>query len=338
MTIVSKNIKYLRRLNGLTQEQFARKIGIKRSLLGAYEEARANPNLDNLLNIAKVFGTDVDYMLKNDIQKLKETKGIQPPIPHEHLFPAETSSPKSLGNFINQMYENPDNELDTLFSKPKTEFSQAKNTDAIFPNPVVLEPLSPAKKNTNFSPTENTNNQFFDNQPNLLFKQKNPEKNLLVQPISYVLQTEISDYLNSCVYPEYLKQLPLLHLPILPGGNYRAFEAGIDFPVAEAVLVGQLVPNWYDLLDRQLYLIVVQKKGIFYRRIFNQVKFKGTLLLSSDNPEFPIAEVSIKEVLEAWEVKLIISNQVPEAGNNPALDRLEKIAEELQQEIRNLKQ
>jgi transcriptional regulator with XRE-family HTH domain len=48
MSIVSNNIKYLRRLNGLTQEQFARKIAIKRSLLGAYEEARANPNLTNL--------------------------------------------------------------------------------------------------------------------------------------------------------------------------------------------------------------------------------------------------------------------------------------------------
>ena len=51
MSIVSNNIKYLRRLNGLTQEQFARRIGIKRSLLGAYEEARANPNLENLNNI-----------------------------------------------------------------------------------------------------------------------------------------------------------------------------------------------------------------------------------------------------------------------------------------------
>ncbi|MBC8111605.1 MAG: helix-turn-helix transcriptional regulator [Verrucomicrobia bacterium] len=337
MTIVSKNIKYLRRLNGLTQEQFARKIGIKRSLLGAYEEARANPNLDNLLNIAKVFGTDVDYILKNDIQKLKETKGIQPPTPHELFFPEETSTPKSLGNLINHLFETPDNELDTLFSQPKNDFSQVKNAEATFPNPVVLEPLSPAKKSINFPPTENTNSQFFDNQSNLLFKHKTPEKNLIVQPVPYVLQTEITDYLNSCVYPEYLKQLPLLHLPMLPSGNFRAFEAGIDFPVAQAVLVGQLVPNWYDLLDRQHYLIVVQKKGIFYRRIFNQVKFKGTLLLSSDNPEFPIAEVSIKEVLEAWEVKLIISNQVPDTGNSPVLDRLEKIADELQQEIRNLK-
>ena len=76
MSIVSNNIKYLRRLNGLTQEQFARRIGIKRSLLGAYEEARANPNLENLKTIAQVFGTSVDSLIKTDIRKIRETPGI----------------------------------------------------------------------------------------------------------------------------------------------------------------------------------------------------------------------------------------------------------------------
>eukprot|EP01031_Cornospumella_fuschlensis_P012665 gene12665-15476_t len=76
MSIVSNNIKYLRRLNGLTQEQFSRRIGIKRSLLGAYEEARANPNLENLKTIAQVFGTSVDSLIKTDIRKIRETPGI----------------------------------------------------------------------------------------------------------------------------------------------------------------------------------------------------------------------------------------------------------------------
>ncbi len=72
MSIVSSNIKYLRKLNGLTQEQFAQKIEIKRSLLGAYEEARANPNLTNLENMAAAFGISVDNLLKNDFKKLRE--------------------------------------------------------------------------------------------------------------------------------------------------------------------------------------------------------------------------------------------------------------------------
>lgn len=80
MSIVSNNIKYLRRLNGLTQEQFARKIAIKRSLLGAYEEARANPNLTNLKNMAAAFGVSVDNLLKNDLRKLRETPEMALPL------------------------------------------------------------------------------------------------------------------------------------------------------------------------------------------------------------------------------------------------------------------
>jgi len=80
MSIVSNNIKYLRRLNGLTQEQFARKIAIKRSLLGAYEEARANPNLTNLKNMAAAFGVSVDNLLKNDLRRLRETPEMSLPL------------------------------------------------------------------------------------------------------------------------------------------------------------------------------------------------------------------------------------------------------------------
>lgn len=56
MSTVSENIRYLRKLKGYTQEQFAERIGIKRSLLGAYEEARANPNEIYLDSMADVLG------------------------------------------------------------------------------------------------------------------------------------------------------------------------------------------------------------------------------------------------------------------------------------------
>jgi transcriptional regulator with XRE-family HTH domain len=35
-SFAGKNLKYLRKLRGLTQEEFAMKLNIKRSLLGAY--------------------------------------------------------------------------------------------------------------------------------------------------------------------------------------------------------------------------------------------------------------------------------------------------------------
>ena len=70
MSLVSENIKYLRRQKGLTQGQFAEEIGIKRSLVGAYEEGRADPRLSNLTKMADLFGVSVDRLITQDVREL----------------------------------------------------------------------------------------------------------------------------------------------------------------------------------------------------------------------------------------------------------------------------
>jgi transcriptional regulator with XRE-family HTH domain len=72
MATVNQNIKYLRKLRGWTQEEFAQKIGIKRSLLGAYEEERAEPNYDVLETVSDMFKVTIDDLLRKD---LSESKG-----------------------------------------------------------------------------------------------------------------------------------------------------------------------------------------------------------------------------------------------------------------------
>ena len=74
MTLVSKNIKFLRKKHGYTQEQFSEKIGIKRSLLGAYEEGRADPRLNNLMNIAKEFNVSVDTLISKNVENTPESE------------------------------------------------------------------------------------------------------------------------------------------------------------------------------------------------------------------------------------------------------------------------
>lgn len=72
MDLISKNIKFLRSLKGFTQEQLAEKLGIKRSLLGAYEESRADPRLNTLLRLSEQFHTTVDILISKDLSKLSE--------------------------------------------------------------------------------------------------------------------------------------------------------------------------------------------------------------------------------------------------------------------------
>ncbi|MFN5135061.1 MAG: XRE family transcriptional regulator [Chitinophagaceae bacterium] len=72
MAIANQNLKYLRKLRGWTQEEFAIKIGIKRSLVGAYEEERAEPNYEVLETVSDLFKVTIDDLLRKD---LSETKG-----------------------------------------------------------------------------------------------------------------------------------------------------------------------------------------------------------------------------------------------------------------------
>src|SRR6201996_3053064 len=67
MSIISSNIKFLRKKKGLTQQQFADQINIKRSLVGAYVEERAEPKYDLLKVIAAFFEISIDDFIKEEI-------------------------------------------------------------------------------------------------------------------------------------------------------------------------------------------------------------------------------------------------------------------------------
>ena len=72
MISVNENIRFLRKKKGWTQEKFSKKIGIKRSLVGAYEEGSSDPRLSNLLKMCEVFSISLDNILKKDVSTLPE--------------------------------------------------------------------------------------------------------------------------------------------------------------------------------------------------------------------------------------------------------------------------
>jgi len=71
MSYAGKNFRYLRKLRGWTQEEFANKLKIKRSLVGAYEEERAEPRLDVLENLCNIFKLSLDELLLKDLSAAK---------------------------------------------------------------------------------------------------------------------------------------------------------------------------------------------------------------------------------------------------------------------------
>src|ERR1044072_7830253 len=67
MSLAGKNLKYLRKLRGWTQEEFANKLKIKRSLLGAYEEERADPRIEVLEQVRSIFKLSLDELLLKEL-------------------------------------------------------------------------------------------------------------------------------------------------------------------------------------------------------------------------------------------------------------------------------
>lgn len=262
MTKISQNIKFLRKRERLTQEQLAEKIGIKRSLLGAYEEGRADPRLNNLLAISRIFNISVDQLISTDITE------------------------ESLASAISG------GDLKVL---------------------------------------------------SITVDQENKEN------IELVPYKASAGYLNGYADPEYLGNLQKFQLPTLPtSGTYRAFEISGDsmLPLPSGtIVIGQYVESLADIKDKETYILLTKSEGVVYKRIINQVKEQGKLMLISDNKSYSPYEVSADDVVEVWAAKVYISNSFPQPTTNGAaianseevtLEKLTSIVLDLQKEVINL--
>lgn len=72
MINLAKNIRFLRKKNDLTQETLSKKIGIKRSLLGAIEEGRTEPRASIIYKLIKFFKISIDDMMNENLEVVKE--------------------------------------------------------------------------------------------------------------------------------------------------------------------------------------------------------------------------------------------------------------------------
>jgi len=73
MDVIGQNIKHLRKVIGLTQEELAKNIGVNRAMIGSYEENRAIPKLSVLQDIAYFFGVSIDNLVKAKLWEKSKT-------------------------------------------------------------------------------------------------------------------------------------------------------------------------------------------------------------------------------------------------------------------------
>jgi transcriptional regulator with XRE-family HTH domain len=387
MTLVSDNIRYLRKLNGLTQEQFSRKINIKRSLLGAYEEGRANPNQQNIQAIAKAFNTTVELLTRQDLRKIRETPNLSIPLgqsarsadsrptairtdgkldadeddPFQHpdfpdIFAApaqpasSTPKPQPLSSVLNKYYR-PQEEsrpVPPVITSPVRPEQERPQPASFLPDTSTTgspnrsgrsamdDLFAPSPEPRSVSPAPQSFNNVYESPSSAT--RPDTHASTVAPAIPVVMQRQFAEYGQRYQQADFLHRLSAMSLPTLPDGHYRAFEAGDDFTFPGALLVGKFIKNWFDIADGKLYVLLTHQSpsgsGVSCRRVYNQVKVKGLLLLTADQADIPNREVALKDVLEVWEICAFVSQQLPPPA--PNIDRLQQLVEELRFEVGRL--
>ena len=256
MVNLNENIRVLRKRLSLTQDQFAQQLGIKRSLIGAYEEGRAEPKLELLQKMAEVFSISVDDLIGKEFK------------------------------------------ADTVL--PDKKFTRGKDV-------VVVTVDSSERDNIEFVPHK-----------------------------------AAAGYMNGYADAEYVKELSHFNLPMLKQGTYRAFEISGDSMqplLPGTIVIGEYVDDLRNIKSGKTYVLVTQREGIVYKRVFNYLDENGTLFLVSDNRQYAPYQLSGSDVMEIWMAKAYISVQFPDVGDKQdiSVEQLAGVVLDLQKEIFQLK-
>ncbi|HPG10888.1 MAG TPA: LexA family transcriptional regulator [Chitinophagaceae bacterium] len=245
MAISNQNLKYLRKLRGWTQEEFAQKIGIKRSLLGAYEEERAEPRIDVLEVVCDIFKLTLDEVLRKDLS---------------------------------------------------------------------------------------------DNKGNYLAKRRAIKLASGRPDIPFVPVKAAAGYLAGYADPEFVDELNTFTLPMLSGGNYRAFEIVGDSMLptpSGSVIVGEKVDKLDDLKNNTACIVISKSEGIVYKRVQRNGRQKNKMTLVSDNPVFHPYTVNLDDILEMWQAQVVISRTDNVSRWN--MNQLTELVSDLKEQVSSLK-
>jgi transcriptional regulator with XRE-family HTH domain len=69
MSKIAKNIRVLRGLKKISQEELAIQLDIPRSRIGSYEEGRAEPSCTMLIQLSNFFHVSIDALVRGDLSK-----------------------------------------------------------------------------------------------------------------------------------------------------------------------------------------------------------------------------------------------------------------------------
>ncbi len=78
--ILADKILYLRKQAGWSQEELAQQLNVSRQSISKWERAEAIPDLEKILDLARIFGVTTDYLIKDEIDQVDYSEGDDSPV------------------------------------------------------------------------------------------------------------------------------------------------------------------------------------------------------------------------------------------------------------------
>lgn len=177
-----------------------------------------------------------------------------------------------------------------------------------------------------------------DNKSNYLARRRSLKMAAGRAEIPFVPVKAAAGYLAGYADPEFIDELNTFTLPMLSGGNYRAFEIIGDSMLptpSGSVIVGEKVSSIDEVRNNMACIVVSRNEGVVYKRVQRNGRQKNKLTLISDNPSFHPYTVNADEVLEMWQAQMVISK----ANTQQRWDmtQLSTIVSDLQEQVSTLK-
>ncbi len=105
MNNLAKNLLFLRKKRGWTQDEMPRLVSVSRVTWGNYENGNTEPDLDRLINISEIFMVRLDHLLTVDLKE------------NAHLIKNEASWKLYKNAHLNAYLNAPDEQI-SLVSEP----------------------------------------------------------------------------------------------------------------------------------------------------------------------------------------------------------------------------
>lgn len=70
MSYLASNLRYLRKVKGITQSDLADQLDVQRTMISAYEDGRSEPKLATLLKISDLLEVGLEELIEHDIERL----------------------------------------------------------------------------------------------------------------------------------------------------------------------------------------------------------------------------------------------------------------------------